>query len=278
MLVFIPVNSISQTIDNENLKITHGPYLQNLGTDGVTIIWITNRPSVPSVSISDPAGNKRIIRNSHDGLTDAGGTLQKVRIDGLEPGLTYKYSISSVQILKYQAYKVYFGDTLTRKAEPFTTISPKSGKVNFMVINDVHENSGKLGQYLRNGKPAEKDFCFYNGDMVDFLQETNQLFTGFVDTSTTYFASQKPFWYIRGNHETRGFAARDLKHYFDYKDDRFYYSFDFGPVHFTILDCGEDKPDDNRYYYGLADYDAYRKSELSWLKDEVKTDKFRNAK
>ena len=81
-----------------------------------------------------------------------------------------------------------------------------------------------------------------------------------------------------GNHETRGFVARDLKNYFDYKDDRFYYSFDNGPVHFVVLDCGEDKPDNNRYYYGLADYDSYRLEELEWLKKEVKSDAFRNAK
>ena len=32
------------------------------------------------------------------------------------------------------------------------------------------------------------------------------------------------------------------------------------------------------YYYGLADYDRYRLEELEWLKKEVKSDAFRNAK
>jgi len=114
--------------------------------------------------------------------------------------------------------------------------------------------------------------------MVDFLQETSQLFSGFLDTATTYFATVKPFFYVRGNHETRGFMARDLKDYFDFKDDRFYYSFDNGPVHFIVLDCGEDKPDDNRNYFGMADYDTYRKKEIEWLKEEIKSDNFKKAK
>lgn len=114
--------------------------------------------------------------------------------------------------------------------------------------------------------------------MVDFLQSENQLFPGFIDSSAYYFAAVKPFYYVRGNHETRGFAARQLKNYFDYNDDRFYYSFDFGPVHFTVLDCGEDKPDNNRYYFGLADYDSYRNVELEWLKDEIKSNAFKKAK
>jgi UDP-2,3-diacylglucosamine pyrophosphatase LpxH len=114
--------------------------------------------------------------------------------------------------------------------------------------------------------------------MINFLQDPAQLFTGFLDTATTYFATAKPFFYIRGNHETRGYAARELKNFFSFEDDKFYYSFDWGPVHFTVLDCGEDKPDNNRYYYGLADYDAYRLKELEWLKEEVKSNSFRNSK
>ena len=135
-----------------------------------------------------------------------------------------------------------------------------------------------MASYLKNGNPAEEDLYFFNGDMVEFLQETDELFSGFIDTAVAYFAKQKPFYFARGNHETRGFKARELKNYFDYKDGRFYYSFDRGPVHFIVLDCGEDKPDNNRYYYGLADYDSYRLEELEWLKNEIKSEAFRNAK
>jgi hypothetical protein len=268
----------SQGIDNGNFVVTHGPYLQNLSETGVTIIWTTSKPAVPGVKITYPDGKDRFVRNSEDGLIDGGGLLHKVRVDGLEPGKTYKYSINSVQILKYQAYQVYYGDTLSRKPENFITPSGKSEKVSFTVINDVHENSGKLASYIKNGNRAVQNFYIFNGDMVDFLQSENQLFSGFIDSSAFYFAALKPFYYVRGNHETRGFAARQLKNYFDYRDDRFYYSFDYGPVHFTILDCGEDKPDNNRYYFGLADYDSYRNVELEWLKDEIKSSDFKNAK
>ncbi len=276
--VVLSLGSSSQDIDNDNFVITHGPYLQNMNSSGVTIIWTTNKPAVPGVNLTTTDGKTCFIRNSHDGIIDGGGQLHKVKIDGLEPGNTYKYSINSVQILKYQAYKIYYGDTLTRKAESFTTPSVKSEKLVFTVINDVHENSGEMASYIKKGNGEGQDFYIFNGDMVDYLQTTSQLFPGFIDTAVTYFASRKPFYYVRGNHETRGFVARDLKNYFDYKDGKFYYSFDNGPVHFVVLDCGEDKPDNNRYYYGLADYDSYRNEELEWLKKEVKSDAFRNAK
>jgi len=278
LLAFITVRTESQGIDNDNFFITHGPYIQDLSTEGVTVIWTTNKPSIPGIHITSPDGKKRFVRNSHDGNIDGGGTLHKVRIDGLEPGTKYSYEVNAVQVLKYQAYAVYYGDTLKRKAESFVTFPLRSDRVSFCVINDVHENSGKLGSYLRKGNPADEDLYFFNGDMVEFLQETDQLFPGFIDTAVTYFAKNKPFYFVRGNHETRGFKARELKNFFDYKNDRFYYSFDRGPVHFVVLDCGEDKPDNNRYYYGLADYDSYRLEELEWLKNEIKSEAFRNAK
>ena len=278
LLVILSLGSKSQSIDNENFVITHGPYIQNMGTSGVTIIWTTNKPAVPGVNLIYPDGETRFIRNSHEGIIDGGGVLHKVRIDGLESGSTYKYSINSILLLKYQAYKIYYGDTLARKAESFTTPSLKSEKINFTVINDIHENSRMMASLIKNGNEAGQNFYFFNGDMVNWLQTVAQLYPGFIDTAVTYFATRKPFYYVRGNHETRGFVARELKSYFDFKDERFYYSFDDGPVHFVVLDCGEDKPDTNKEYSGLADYDSYRLEELEWLKKEVKSDAFRNAK
>lgn len=253
LLIFLAITTICYAQDNEEFIVTHGPYLQNPGSDGVTIVWTTSKAAVPGINLTNPDGQITFIRNSSDGITDGGGTLHKVRIEGLKPGTSYKYSLHSVQILKYQPYKVYYGDTLKGKDVSFVTYPLRRDKVHFTVINDVHELSGKMASYLKNNIIANQDFYFFNGDMVGFLQESKQLWPGFIDTAASYFASSIPFYYVRGNHETRGALARELKNYFDYKDNRFYYSFDYGPVHFIVLDCGEDKPDDNRYYYGLAD-------------------------
>jgi len=267
----------SQSIDNDDFVITHGPYLQNYSPTGVSIIWTTNKPAIPGVTLSLSDGTTRFVRNSHNGIVDGASLLHKVRIDGLKPGQTYKYSINSVQVLKYQAYRIYYGDTLAGKKESFTTPSLLADEVRFSVINDVHNNSGKLASYLKNGN-GSNDFYIFNGDLVDNLQSYDQLFTGFIDTAVAFFASKKPFYFVRGNHEARGFAARNLQDYFDFRDNKFYYSFDFGLVHFVVLDGGEDKKDTNREYFGLSDFDFYRFEELDWLRQEVKSDSFIKAK
>lgn len=278
VLLCFSLNVFTQVPDNDNFVITHGPYLQNAGSTGITIIWTTNKPAIPGVSITTPDGSRRFIRNSTDGIMNGATLLHKVRIEGLQPGTEYKYSVSSVQVLKYQAYKVYYGDTLSGRQRTFRTLAPAAERVSFTVVNDIHGNPAKLGSFLRESSLNEKDFVIFNGDMVDFLQNTDELFTGFIDTAVNLFAATKPFFLARGNHETRGYMARSLKDSFDFTGDKFYYGFDYGPVHFTVLDCGEDKPDANRYYYGLADYDSYRKEELEWLKTEVKSENFSKAK
>ncbi|MCX6335112.1 MAG: metallophosphoesterase [Bacteroidia bacterium] len=274
----ILIRSFSQGIDNDNFILTHGPWLQNMGTSEVTIIWTTNKPAIPGITLTLPDGKTRFVRNSHDGMIDGGGTLHKVKIDGLLPATTYKYSLNSVQILKYQAYKVYYGDTLRGKQISFNTMPSQSPNVCFTVFNDVHELSGKMASYLKHNDITSQDLYFFNGDMMDWLQDPEELYLAFLDTASFYFAGSKPFIYIRGNHETRGYAARELKKWFDYKDDRFYYSFTYGPCHFTVLDSGEDKEDNNKNYYGLADYDTYRLEELKWLKEEIESIPFKSAK
>lgn len=275
-IILLCGTSFGQSI--ESLRITHGPWLQNVTADGATVCWTTNLAAVPGVWLIRPKPQQdSLIRNSTDGLINAGGTLHKVRISGLQPGTGYSYKIHSVELMKLRPYQIYYGDTLKGKEFRFTTLDPYKKTTRFMVVNDIHTNGGKLAGFLKSGDAAGQDLVVYNGDIVDNFELEEQLLGPIIDTSVRYFASGVPFSFVRGNHETRGIMSRKLKDYLDLPGQRYYYAFDQGPVHFVLLDCGEDKPDDNRYYYGLADYDNYRQEELAWLRKHVKTDAYRNA-
>ncbi len=276
-MLFSVIPCFSQS--TESLRITHGPWLQNLTNSGVTIYWTTNLPAVPGVWMigSKPRADS-LVRNSTDGQINAGGTLHKVVISGLLPGTKYSYRLNSVELMKLRPYQIYFGDTVKSKVFNFTTQSPLKDSTRFMVVNDIHTNGAKLAGFLKSGNAAGQDLLIYNGDIVDNFENEDQLLGPIIDTSVRYFASNVPFAFVRGNHETRGIMSRKLKNYLDFPDNSFFYTIDEGPVHFVILDCGEDKPDDNRYYYGLADFDQYRMQELEWLKNEVNTPEYRNAR
>jgi len=268
----------AQSQDTDRFEIIHGPYLQHVTETGATIIFLTSKPAVAGVFVADENGSVSMIRNSEDGLIRAGDQLHKLRISGLSPGNQYHYRVFTNEVLKFEPYEIVFGDTVRdERIRSFATPDKNKKEIRFTVFNDIHSDPGKLGSYLAAQAVEQQDCYFLNGDLWNHVESEQMLFTGCLGTAISRFASEIPFYFIRGNHEARGKYARDLKKYFNFPDDRYYYAFTRGPVHFIVLDSGEDKPDSSQYYYGLADFDAYRLVQLEWLKKQIKTDAFKNA-
>lgn len=75
----------------EDIKITHAPYLQNLGENEVTIVWTVNKPSVGWVELAPDDGThfyrtERLkVFNAKNGIKLT-STVHTVHLKGLEPG------------------------------------------------------------------------------------------------------------------------------------------------------------------------------------------------
>jgi hypothetical protein len=117
----------------------------------------------------------------------------------------------------------------------------------------------------------------FNGDMASVITSEEQLFSDFLDAADSSFASRVPIVYVKGNHETRGPYSDFLTDYFPTKDGNIYQLLNIGKVAFLLLDCGEDKPDSDIEYSGLANFDDYRIKEAAWLKDIIQTPDYKNA-
>lgn len=263
--------------ENEALTFSHGPYLQKVSETGATIIFTTNKLVVSGILLKSGGGEFELIQNSRDGLIAVGDNIHKIRIENLESGKQYEYKLFASEILNYQPYKCTYGDTLVSENFKFKTFNPDDKRINFTVFCDIHDNVEKLTKYLDSNDIENQDFYFMNGDILGHIEEEAQLFSSFIDTSVSRFATEKPFFYARGNHETRGKFARELNNYLDLPNDKFYYAQTIGNTRFVVLDGGEDKPDTTQAYSGLADFDKYRLEELEWLKEEVAGDDFKSA-
>lgn len=263
--------------ETESVSFTHGPYLQNVSETAATIIFNTDRLVAPGIMIRSGNGPFELVQNSHEGLMDVGDNVHKVRMENLKPGQEYEYKLFASEIKEYRPYKCTFGDTLLSDTYRFQTFKSDMDHVNFTVFCDIHDRAYKLAKYLNSNDIEKQDCYFLNGDILGHIEEERQLYSSFIDTCVSRFASQKPFFYARGNHETRGQFARQLKKYLDFSDDEFYYAQTIGPARFVVLDGGEDKPDDSKEYSGLVDFDPYRLKELEWLKKEVASEEFKNA-
>lgn len=256
------------------------PYLQHPAEDSITIMWIVNKENFSWVEYGlhkDQLDHKAV--NVHNGLKDAGNLINKIPLESLSPSTEYYYRICSREIIDFQPYKIIWGTEIKSDIYSFKTWKKDSGKVSWAVFNDIHDRPESFPLLYNLVNESENDFIFLNGDMVNFFTGQQQIIDHIVQPLASLTASRLPFIYGRGNHETRGKFARQQPLYFDNPSpgNGYYYSFTLGPVHFVILDSGEDKEDDHKEYSGLVSFDAYRKKQARWLAQEIETEAFKNA-
>lgn len=269
------------------IKIISGPYLQNVTDTEATIIWRTDSNALSWVELA-PDGSDSFYAAAHPryyatklGRADI-GRLHKITISKLKPNTTYRYRILSSEVLEQQPYYVGYGTTVgtdvySREALRFTTSGSADERANFLVVNDVHGDNEKFKDLMKGFRKGETDFVLFNGDMVSFMDNENQLFEGFIDSAVKLFASETPFIMARGNHESRGRFALNYMDYFPTPTGKPYYTLRRGPILFIFLDGGEDKPDNCMEYYGTAFGDDYRAEQAEWLERVVESDEFKNA-
>jgi predicted phosphodiesterase len=259
------------------LQIVVGPYLQNPSETSMSVMWITDSKCTSWVEYGSGDTLEQKAFNSQHGLIDADETIHRISIDGLSPGKEYKYRVCSKEILKFEPYKVTYGDTITGKAHSFKTLSKGKESISFIVLNDIHQRDKLLTKLVKMSSSKPYDLVFLNGDILGHLEDEPQIMNHVLKPCSDIFAKNIPFVYVRGNHETRGKFARMLPSYLATPGGRYYYSFDHGSVHFIVMDGGEDKEDTHREYSGLVDFDRYRDEQKKWLEVEIQSESFKKA-
>ena len=271
-----------------SIRIQHGPYLQNLKETEVTVVWLTDKPSIGWVELLPDDGTHFYAKERpkfYDTMNGVKNTskLHSVRLSGLNPGTSYRYRVYATEVLDHKGVEVLYGSTTgldVWQSEPpvFKTNDARKNETSFLVVNDIHGRTKDMITLFNVGKIKDKDLVFFNGDMLSILRNEEELFTGFMDASVDMFAKEIPMYYARGNHETRGLFATAFQNYFSPKEPHLYYMFTQGPICFVVLDTGEDKPDSDIEYYGMTDYDAYRSEQALWLEKAIESDEFKRAK
>lgn len=291
LIVSIPLLSQDKEVKEDkkvSFYINHGPYVQAITDNMATIIWTTNEDATSWVEIApDDDSNFYAEERQKFFETKFGkkviGKLHRITVSGLTPATSYRYRIFSKNVKREEAYYVEYGRTVSSKVfrakqYKFKTLDKSMNSISFSVLNDIHSNNELLKKLIDKSRPFNPDFYVLNGDMTSYMSSEEQLLGGFVDTCVKEFATEKPFYMVRGNHETRGTFSDKYIDYFPTTTNNPYYSFKQGPCYFVVLDGGEDKPDSDIEYSGLADFDHYRNSELEWLKTIVNSRDFIQAR
>lgn len=265
---------------NEAYTINHGPYLQGLTYDGVTVVFTTSHRGFSKVEIRKKGSTDvRLCDSRKDGLIMADNTHNVIDILGLEPATEYEYRIVSTRVKDFQPYKVTFGEEIASPWYSFRTFDPKAKEFTFAVLNDIHDDSRKCGDLIDLQPMEQVEMVFYNGDILSHYSKQGQPFSSFIDVSVEKFAKNKPFAVVRGNHETRGHLARTYDEFIhNTRDGKYYGVYYCGDTAIIMLDSGEDKLDSHEVYAGFIAFDEYRLEQVEWLKQVIKSKQFRQAK
>lgn len=272
-----------------SVRIAHGPYLQQVTDEGFTVVWTTTTDAAVWVEVAPDDGShfyaaeRPKYYDTYLGKRRT-GQLHRVRIEGLQPGTTYRYRLMQQAVLCDEGNRRvilgegYGSDLLKHAPYCATTLDPKSPEVECWVVNDIHGRDSLLGRLLAGAAGQRPDFVCFNGDMLTQIESPQELFDGYLDAAVERLATAGiPICATRGNHENRGAASQCFLDYFPTTTGETYYGFRQGPVYFLMLDCGEDKPDSDIRYYGLAATDAYRRQEAEWLRRVTASEAYREA-
>ena len=243
----------------------------------MTIRWINNCPSYSWVEYGENPDLGLRADQTANGLAEAYMRINKVTLEDLKPATRYYYRVVSKEITQFEPYALKYGNTIATETKSFVTPAESPDRFTMLILNDIHDRPASIPLLLGCNGSKAYDMVFFNGDMFNHQSDEQQIIDHMLQPCVESFAGEKPFMYVRGNHETRGPYRRELLQYFSNPGERQYFAFTAGPVHFTVLDTGEDKEDSAPVYAGLARFDAYREQQAHWLETVLQSPAARKA-
>ena len=265
-------------VSAKGIKVTHGPWICDMDSTGVTIVWVTDVPGISYVEMATDSTDhfysktRKRYYAAEAGRRILTDSVHCVRIRSLKPDSKYRYRVVT-QALKDWCNDDWvtlgglaWSDVWKKKPYEFKTYPAKPREITFLVLNDIHERPQFMKELCKNVDLKKLDFVLLNGDMSNRIRSQKHIMDAYLDTCVSMFATDVPLFFNRGNHELRGEFADHLNHYFPTNNGKYYRLQHVAGVDFLFIDSGEDKPDADLEYCGIVECDQYREEQERWLR------------
>ncbi len=230
--------------------------------DGLVVAWETNLPGTASLAYGpDPAMSQSMV-NQADGLRTLSDRIHSVFLpsDAFTGSLYLQAASEGIRSIKLTNV-VSAGQV---QSTPLQVSLPPSGAgLSVVAFSDIHEQTRIYNQLAEHITWDGVDEAIYLGDLVSYSADPRQVANSTLSLPTG--GRNIPRVFVRGNHETRGEAARLLNGWFLPPEGKWYFTFMSGNVFFVALDSGEDKTDTDLSYAGLNDFADYHRQQAAWL-------------
>lgn len=162
--------------------------------------------------------------------------------------------------------KPYFTDTKKPVEFHFTFAPVPEKNIRMYHISDAHN---AIDTPVKAAKTfGEIDLLILNGDVIDHSGDWKK-FINIYEICARVTAGKVPVVFSRGNHDMRGKFAERFADYTPSHHQKTYYTFRLGSIWGVILDCGEDKLDENPEYGYTVACHGFRERQTAFLKDII---------
>lgn len=223
------------------MRITAGPYLQDVSRNGITVMWHTDEPGSSRVefqradrlgwSTYDPPKSPDYpLWREESGTT----RIHAVRLSGLDDGWCYHYRVAS----RFTNDVEVVSEGATFRTAPGPRVPFRFATYGDALRTEPH---AKITALVRGMRP---DLCVGAGDMS---QDHVATYPELMFDPAAKMLRYTPWYSTMGNHDSpnEGFFR-----YFRFPQPRYWYGFDYGCAHFTILNtCMDYRPGSEQWLW-----------------------------
>lgn len=255
------------------------PCLQAPAETTMGVSWKVSGLAKGVVEIADnpKMENSRIVKSGGYGLVPIDVSALNVRLEGLAPATRYWYRTITTPFTDYRnIYDAKLGEPVVSGVHSFTTLGPDA-RAHFCVMNDTHAQWRAFAMIAAKMKELNPSMIVWNGDATNTTQKKSTAVEIFLDPPIPDrdYAADIPACFVSGNHDFRGswiskkeevmMARHPAERTGAEWDLKWNFAVRLGQIALIGMDTGEDKPDGHPKWFGLANFEAYRRAQSVWL-------------
>lgn len=276
LLIFsiIILINISINVSNIKAKVIRLPYLQSV-TDKLAVVMVESDDDAPIKVEYNELGNPK----SLEAKTEFFVETENSKLDNSRANKTFVHRIilSNLKSNTMYQYKLKCNNsdiTENKICSPYTfiTSSKDIGDFKFVVMGDSRSGAKIFNKIAKGMAKQNPHFAIYLGDLA-YKKDYEYWEDEFFIENNENFISNVPFYNAVGNHEgwnqnTKAYTQSVVNSNITNSKDKFstenkpYYSFDWGDIHFLILST-ETNISKNSEQYKFAVEDL-KKSKAKW--------------
>ena len=268
------------------------PCLQAPAETTMGVTWAVSGLAKGVVEVADnpEMTNARTVKSGGYGLVPIDIAALEVRLEGLKPATTYWYRTITTPFTDYKnIYDAKLGEPVVGKVHSFTTLGA-AAKTHFAVMNDTHAQWKAFDLVTKKMKELKPGVILWNGDATNTTQEKATAVQIFLDppVEAKDYAADIPTCFVSGNHDFRGSWISKKEEVMQPRhpaertgaewDLKWNFAVRMGDVALIGMDTGEDKPDGHPKWFGLANFEPYRKAQAAWLEKALARPDIASAK